>query len=565
MNSEKKMVKGKIFSDKLGVFRKNPVLFILIIFLVSLFTYFLVSASGGSGDPSIKLKSPFDNKIDLDGNVTFAYNVSDSSASVSNCSLIINGIINQSDTSITEGVMQYFSLSNLVNNDYNWSVNCTNDINDESNSSVYTLKVFIDTTAPVVILNGPVDSFEVSDVNINFNFTVSDDGWITNCSLYTDMNGTWMIEQTNTFVQENTSLYFNVNAPNKVTFKWNIICYDFALNSNFDWGNSNYTLTVNNTAPIYSTIPNQEWSEDTEHTINLTSYFSDVEDNLTYSSTSLNNITVSIDNSTGIVTLVPDINWHGDRTIVFYGFDVLNQNVSSNSVTLTVNSGSDDAPRIDYASPSDNSNDTDGFVFFNCSGFDDYDLVNVSLYTDIGGSWELNQTKNLSGNYDSALFNITNLGDGGFNWNCLVVDNASQSSWGENRSVEVEWSVELEHDITNYFINPVNHNRTIVISYSSYLNNSLTLGDLTIYLSNGSVYFNKNMSISSGFEINSTDPLIMVYAEKFRIRYNETHYGNFTVGNSEWLNITLKYYYGGNNYLISTKQDIEVKGTLPIL
>src|SRR3989344_3921840 len=254
------MVRKKIFTDKLGVFRKNPVLFIAIIFLVSLFTYFFVSAAGG-GSFSIELKSPFDNKIDLDGNVTFAYNVSDSSASVSNCSLIINRNVNQTDTSITEGVMQYFSLTNLPNNDYNWSVNCTNDINDKSNSSVYTLKVFIDTTAPVVTLNGPTDSSEESDVSVNFNFTVSDDGWITNCSLYTDINGTWMIEQTNTFVQENTSLYFNVNAPNKITFKWNIICYDFALNSNFDWSDSNWSLTINNTAPTSTTIPNQEWEE----------------------------------------------------------------------------------------------------------------------------------------------------------------------------------------------------------------------------------------------------------------------------------------------------------------
>lgn len=511
-------------------------------------------------NPKIILLSPFHNKIDLDGNITFVYNVT---VGVDNCSLVFDGAINQTDSTINSSFIQYFSLTGAVNSDHLWKIRCMNSSNDEINSETRRIKVLIDTTAPNVTLNGPADNSQDSDGSVELNFSVSDNGWITNCSLYTDMNGTWMIEQTNTFVQKDVPLYFRVeDISNSLTFKWNVVCYDFALNSNFDWGDSNWTLTINNTAPSYSTIPAQQWNEDTEHTINLSSYFSDADgDNLTYSSTSPSNISVSINNETGIVTLNPDINWNGSRTIVFYAFDIF-QNVSSNAVTLTVNSVGDNAPRIDYASPVDNANDTDGYVLFNCSGFDDYGLVNVSLYTNLSGSWVLNQTKNLSGNYDSAVFNITELSDGSFKWNCLVFDNASQSSWGENRSVGVGIGVDVYNNLITEMVENLTYNYTasIAMGYSIYLNESLALGNLTVYFSNGTVYFTKNMSDSSKVEIYSPEweNSMIFHKQEINITPYEVFYGNLSANNEEWLNITIKYYYQNNEYLNSEKVVIEI-------
>ncbi len=512
-----------------------------------------------TNSPNVILLSPFHNKIDLDGNITFVYNVT---IGVENCSLIFDGVVNQNDTSINSSFIQYFSLTGVVDGDHNWKVRCVDESNSEHSSEIRAIKVLIDTIAPSVTLNSPADNSQDNDGVVDFNFTVTDNGWIINCSLYTDMSGTWMINQTNTFVQKDVSLYFVVEGiPNDITFKWNIVCYDFALNSNFDWGDFNWTLTINNTAPTSTTIPNQQWNEDTEHILNLSNYFSDIEDNLTYSSTSPNNMTVSINNETGIVTLNPDINWNGERTIIFYAFDIF-QNISSNSISLTVSSVGDNSPRITYASPSDNINDTDGYIFFNCSGFDDYGLVNVSLYTNISGSWELNQTKNLSGNYDSALFNITELGDSSFKWNCLVVDNASQSSWGENRTANMVIKADINHNLITEMV--VNHTYdytgSIAIGYSSYLNDSLTLGDLKVYLSNGSIYYNKNMSDSSKVELGLPwwENSIMIHKQKVNITPYEIFYGNLSANNEEWLNITIQYYYQNKEYLNSEKVVIEI-------
>ncbi|MFH1608038.1 MAG: hypothetical protein ABIA78_02800, partial [archaeon] len=70
---------------------------------------------------------------DSDGNITFNYNVSDMS-SVSNCSLILNGTVNQTNLSITKDVVQNFTVNNLVAGAYNWYVNCTDAVNNLNKS-----------------------------------------------------------------------------------------------------------------------------------------------------------------------------------------------------------------------------------------------------------------------------------------------------------------------------------------------------------------------------------------------------------------------------------------------
>lgn len=74
--------------------------------------------------PVITLVSPANDSTDNDGNITFVYTVDDAVSGIANCSLIIDGAINQTNTSITEGVSQNFSGS-FSDGDYEWSINCT--------------------------------------------------------------------------------------------------------------------------------------------------------------------------------------------------------------------------------------------------------------------------------------------------------------------------------------------------------------------------------------------------------------------------------------------------------
>ncbi|MCK4428933.1 MAG: hypothetical protein KAU95_01050, partial [Candidatus Aenigmarchaeota archaeon] len=79
--------------------------------------------------PAITLISPPDNEVDYDKNITFNYNVTDDS-DIINCSLILNGILNQTNSSITKDTMQNFTLNNLALGDYIWSINCTDASNN---------------------------------------------------------------------------------------------------------------------------------------------------------------------------------------------------------------------------------------------------------------------------------------------------------------------------------------------------------------------------------------------------------------------------------------------------
>ena len=59
--------------------------------------------------PDIYLENPDNSSTDTDGSVVFEYNVTDESSGISFCELIINGVIDQNDTSITEGTTQNFT------------------------------------------------------------------------------------------------------------------------------------------------------------------------------------------------------------------------------------------------------------------------------------------------------------------------------------------------------------------------------------------------------------------------------------------------------------------------
>src|SRR3989344_6209688 len=262
---------------------------LLVITSFSLFitlSIFLVTADGGGS--LIKLDNPTNNTLDVDGNIVFSYNFTNSTYPINNCSLILDGLINQTNLTVTSLNTQYFYSYNLANGTHNWSLACTHSNNSISYSETRKLDVLIDTTPPTVYLNGPSTNSTDTDGNVTFNYTVNDDGWVTKCNLYTNITGDWDIYQTNDFVQKNTSLYFEAtNISDNVTFQWNVVCYDYSASSNLDWGDNNLTLTIYDNPPTSLVIPSQTWQEDNYTILNLGNYFLDIDgDNLTYNFTS---------------------------------------------------------------------------------------------------------------------------------------------------------------------------------------------------------------------------------------------------------------------------------------
>ena len=118
-----------------------------------------------------------------------------------------------------------------------------------------------------------------------------------------------------------------------------------------------------------------------------------------------------------------------------------NTNITTNR-TLNVNTPiPDNPPTVTLNLPGNNSTDTDGNVTFNCSANDDYQLVNLTLYVWNSSALYYNNTVGISGIGNSSSWNLTNMPNDIYNWNCLAYDNASQSSWAtSNRTVTVNTS-----------------------------------------------------------------------------------------------------------------------------
>lgn len=96
----------------------------------------------------------------------------------------------------------------------------------------------------------------------------------------------------------------------------------------------NVSVIPENEAPVWSAIPNVTWEEDTTYELGLSLYSSDRENyTLVYTSTTPEHIRVNILGSTA--RLIPDADFFGTQTVIFYAFDYVTQ-VSSNVVTLTV-------------------------------------------------------------------------------------------------------------------------------------------------------------------------------------------------------------------------------------
>jgi hypothetical protein len=99
------------------------------------------------------------------------------------------------------------------------------------------------------------------------------------------------------------------------------------------------TFNITNLAPVENNkIPNFAWLKNTNFSFDFDDYYSDPDgDNLnySYSNKANSNITVSINQTTGVILLVPDNNWTGNEWIVFNITDGQHK-LNSTNITLYV-------------------------------------------------------------------------------------------------------------------------------------------------------------------------------------------------------------------------------------
>lgn len=176
--------------------------------------------------PEITLISPVNKTITNSSTLDFNFTASDHFASTLSCFLVLNGEINETNSSVVNGTETNFTLSELSDGDYNWSINCTDEAGNENASETRILTV--DTVAPEITLISPADLTSSTTDAYNFTFNVTDANKVSNCSLIYD--GSIVKNLTKVSTEETNGIY--LSSLSIGTHTWSINCTDIAGNEN---------------------------------------------------------------------------------------------------------------------------------------------------------------------------------------------------------------------------------------------------------------------------------------------------------------------------------------------
>ncbi len=143
------------------------------------------------------------------------------------------------------------------------------------------------------------------------------------------------------------------------------------------------SFTTLSTAPTFAgSIPDQSWAEDadTGATFDLDNYFSDDEgEDLTYTfTTSEENITISINESTAVVKSATD--WNGNAEVSFNACDTDSECASSNTFTVSVSAVNDAPSTPTGLSPSDGDTTSSRKPTLSWSASTDVDHTSEELF-----------------------------------------------------------------------------------------------------------------------------------------------------------------------------------------
>ena len=169
--------------------------------------------------PIIYLINPTNNSRTVGTYTELRFNVSDSSI-ITNCTLYINGTLNQTDTSITKDISQSFYIYTGESNSYSWNISCL-DYYNNSNTTQYNI-FRVNTPSSTSSLVSPENaSYVGGDTNL-LDWNASTDNESDSISYYV-----WY-SMTNppsySFYTTSTSSY--VDTSTSGTYYWYIKSYD---------------------------------------------------------------------------------------------------------------------------------------------------------------------------------------------------------------------------------------------------------------------------------------------------------------------------------------------------
>ncbi|OGJ21311.1 hypothetical protein A3K73_05660 [Candidatus Pacearchaeota archaeon RBG_13_36_9] len=483
-----------------------------------------------------------------ESSIVLYYNASDDNNLLANCSLYLNGQLNQTNSSaLLDAQTNNFTISAIADGSYNWSVQCfdTASLSNWSQNRTF----YIDTSFPGLILNYPGIDDVLYISTVSFNFTATDNMVLNiTCNLTVDgsvvdanfnvTNGT-MVNRTRTGIGIGDHL-------------WNVTCWDRAGNINKS-ETRNFTITDLPPTVLLIEPNNSYWHNES----NITLYYNASDNNNLANCSLYLNGQFNQSNSSAILNgelsnfTIPFIadgeyNWTVNCT------DNAGLNTSSSKRTFYIDTI---FPEVDLNAPRDNNFSLTSSVYFNFTATDNLDTnltCNLTINSAVTGGSNFNAS---NGTLTNKL--VTGLTDGDKYWNVTCIDNAgnlnTSRTWMLN--VTVYPSVALntsDNSFFNYsdiYLNYTPSDNTNLSNCSLYLNGQFNQTNSSRVLNGqmnnfsllaGSGYYNwsvvcydyiglKNWSANRTFTVDLAYPTInLSYPLPNQTIYDATVYFNYT-------------------------------------
>ncbi|MBI3027269.1 hypothetical protein HYY70_04080 [Candidatus Woesearchaeota archaeon] len=490
--------------------------------------------------PTVTLLNPPEHTLETNGSREFFYNVTDAVSGIASCEIIFSGVIQDTDTSVSKGISQNFSLAGLTDGQKNWSVNCTDnsDNSNEGASSIRNLTVILDSSAPVVNLVSPQNNTQSVVNNVTFIFNVSDANGVSNCSI--QINGT--LNSTIYNVSRDVNVNFTISNFSNVTINWNIDCYDIS-EDRFRGISENRTLIIGADAlgPTITLLSPPNNIQDPDGNVLFDYNVTDFASNILNCSLIING-TINQTN-TSIQESVKQNFTINDMPTGIYTWSV---NCTDNSTSLNTGAseirnltiGRDTTPpTVTLISPSNNTAYNAEFVVYEYSVSDfASDIKNCTLVINN----DLNVTNTTVSEDVSQFLRIVRQEDGHYNWsvNCTDTFNNTGASAYFNISIFAPKQI-LVNVSTNSFSYEQGNTATISVNTTNGSNYALA-ANLTVDIIRGNAtapWWNTSYHFRIPYIINAssrarTDKLIEASINFTDVLVNELSLSGLAFDNS---------------------------------
>jgi len=450
--------------------------------------------TGAATAPNITLTNPanatwFNNEI-----VNLFYNITDSDNDISNSTLILNGVMNNSNGSaILPGEINNFTL-NLSDGTYSWTVNSSDNTNLEGTANNATLTFYIDTQIPNIDISAPADDSSFFVSNIEFNFTATDfmDPSLT-CNITIDS----IVEDPNIPSVNGTLINRTITGIGIGDHLWNVTCIDEA-------GNTNTSLTRNfSVSDLEPSILLITGNDSYTITPNITLEYNASDNNGFLEARLILDGAVNQTNQTEV--LVSQIN-NFTVTGLSEGTYIWTVNITDtaglNATNLTQRTFTVDLndPNVSLIAPLNDTRFNVSTVDFNFTVNDTVDTsLTCTLYvgTETDGPFAAT---------NGSLTNrqLTSLTDEGKLWNVTCSDDSGRSTFSETRFINIteKPSIELQTN-NNSFFNVSSFNLSYLPSDNSNLSRCDLYVDGVFNQTNSSVVSNGQQNNFSIFSVPS--------------------------------------------------------------